>query len=160
MTSKSRREDAEKVGAEDSRKGDVTMNNEPIAPRAVNLAYELATLQDALGLARIVGDGLRSGSFDDDDDERRALSGLSSLLSLVGCRMKDLGRVAAGFEDPKTLLAPHNEALEVDGEFDERAVSLAVWPEKRKRRWHRAELRRLGAQSPASQAGRKVRSSG
>lgn len=160
MTSESRREDAEKVGAEDSKKGAATMNNEPMGPRAVNLSYELATLQDALGLARIVGDALRAGTLDDNDEERRALSGLSSLLSLVGCRMKDLGRVAAGFADPKVLLAPHNEALEIEGELDDGAVQLAIWPAKRRRRWHRAELLRLGAQNPASQAGRKARPSG
>jgi hypothetical protein len=158
MTSESRKEDAENVGAEDSKRGAATMNNAPMAPRAVNLSYELATLQDALGLARIVGDGLRSGSFDDDDEAIRALSGLSSLLSLVGCRMKDLGRVAAGFEDPRVLLAPHNEALEVEGELDDGAVQLAVWPAKRRRRWLRAELHRVGGQIAVSQPARKRRS--
>lgn len=128
--------------------------------RAVNLSYELATLQDAIGLARIVGDALRAGTLDDDEEAQRALAGLSSVLSLVGCRMKDLGRVAAGFENPRMLLAPHNEALEVDGELEGDAINLAIWEAKRQRRWHRAELRRLGAQNLPSQARRRRRPSG
>ena len=126
--------------------------------RAVNLSYELTTLQDVIGLARIVTDALRAGNLDDDDEAIRSLAGLSSVLSLVGCRMKDLGRVAAGFADPRVLLAPHNEALDIDGELDAGAVQLAVWPLRKQRRRLKAELRRVVAQLAASQSGRKGRS--
>jgi hypothetical protein len=126
--------------------------------RAVNLSYELTTLQDVIGLARIVTDALRAGNLDDDDEAIRSLAGLSSVLSLVGCRMKDLGRVAAGIVDPLVLLAPHNEALDIDGELDAGAVQLAVWPLRRQRRRLKAELRRVVAQIAASRTGRKRRS--
>jgi hypothetical protein len=42
MTFTTRRDGADDAGAEGPKKGDATMKDEPTAPRAVNLAYELA----------------------------------------------------------------------------------------------------------------------
>ncbi len=76
--------------------------------KSVSVGYELLTLEHAVeGVAALV-EMLRLGDLDDRDAER----GVSALLALLGCRVRDLGRVVRGAMPADLLLAPHNEAME------------------------------------------------
>jgi hypothetical protein len=131
-----------------------TIEEEPSSEKAVSLPWEIATLMDAIGAARVLADGLRADSFDDEQESRVALIGLSAVLSLVGCRMKDVARVVGGLQDPASILSQHNE---IGGERDGE-IRLVPWRLPRRRRWLKAELERVraqlaGSKSPSRQDG-------
>jgi hypothetical protein len=77
-------------------------------PASVSVGSELLTLEHAIeGVAALV-EVQRHGGLEEGDDIER---GVSALLALVGCRVRDLGRVVRGAMPADLFLARHNESL-------------------------------------------------
>ncbi len=76
--------------------------------KAVSLTFELAEIHHAVEAAQIIVDQLRTKGMPSKEAARRAPGAVSAILSLVGVRLRDLGRVVVGRIDPALFLAPHN----------------------------------------------------
>jgi hypothetical protein len=115
--------------------------------RALNLGYELEFLRRALGAAEVLTATLGRGGLEDEPQEHRALVGVGAVITLVICRLGDLSQVANGLLDPAAILGEHNQAIpgvESPGEFPE--LRMPCWSLRRRRRWLKAELRRVRIQ--------------
>ena len=90
--------------------------------KALSLSAELAVLARAVqGLARFL-DADEGGGLNE-DHQREAVA----LLGLLGARLWQLRRAVVGAQDPKSLLAPFNEA-DAPRPGDDPDIYLRAWP--------------------------------
>ena len=88
---------------------------------AVSLAAELAVLARAVnGLARFLD--VEEAGVVTEDHQREAVA----LLGLLGARLWQLRRASVGAQDPKSLLAPFNEA-DAPRAGDDPDIRLRLW---------------------------------
>lgn len=83
--------------------------------KAWSLTFELYMLGDAVEAARILTDAAAVDQLANEHDNQRAVASAAAVLTLVGLRVRDLGRVLRGEMDPDLLRARHNES-EADAE--------------------------------------------
>jgi hypothetical protein len=82
--------------------------------KAVSLSAEVDELQGVVLAARLLVDLLRYEQWGDERDVRRIPRAVSAILTLLECRMHQMGRVLRRAAGPDTLLADHNQALNAD----------------------------------------------
>lgn len=73
--------------------------------RAVSLAAEVEVLRGAVEAARTLVEMHRQGGLEGEDCAGLAVD----TLTLIVCRLRDLGRVARGEASARVLVAPHNQ---------------------------------------------------
>ena len=81
------------------------------AKKAVDLAYEVLDLEDAIAAALLLVELGDHDQFEDERQAKRAVAGTAAVLRLIGYRLRHLGRVLRREEDPATLRSPSNEAV-------------------------------------------------
>lgn len=82
------------------------MKNEP--KKTVSLNGELAELCDALDAALMITGALQNEGLSTQDETRRAPGAIRAVVSLVSCRLKNLGQLVRGTLDAEGFCARHN----------------------------------------------------
>ncbi len=98
--------------------------------RAVSVSNELATLQRAVEGASLLVEVARHGGVEGEDSAPQ----VAAILSLVSCRLRDLGRAARGTLDAGAFWAPHNAVVGSGTKDQEDVILYPVAPPSRTRR--------------------------
>ena len=80
------------------------------ARRRLRLRRELELIRGAVEAARILGEAVATSQLGPERDHRRAPRALTSLLSLVEARLRELRRAVRGGGEPRTLRDPRRSA--------------------------------------------------
>ena len=94
--------------------------------RRLSVSSELFELEGAVLAARLAADVLRFQSWNDQTDAEAVPWALSSILSLLGSRIRDLNRGIRGEIDPKLLIAHHN-VVNDDEQLHDQDLILEPW---------------------------------
>jgi len=118
-------------------------------PAGLDLGAELHELAQAVGAARLLAEMLVFHQMPDEEAETAAPGSVAAVLSMVGVRMRDLGRCLR-FElnplNPSLLVAPYNLADDVASPD---SIVLAVWDEGQQVTEAQRVLRRVQAERQA-----------
>ena len=112
-------------------------------PAGLDLSAELHELAQAVGAARLLAEALVYHQMPDEEAERTAPGSIASVLSMVGIRLRDLGRCMRSELNPALLVAPYNRADDVASSD---SVILPLWDEAQQVADAERVLRRVQAE--------------
>ncbi len=122
-------------------------------PAGLDLGAELHELAQAVGAARLLAEALLYHQMPDEEAERAAPGSIAGVLSMVGVRLRDLGRCLRFELNPALLVAPYNRADDVASSD---SIVLPVWDEAQQEADAQRVLRRVQAQRQAKKRSTKT----
>lgn len=98
--------------------------------RKVSIADELANIRLSVDAVRMLTFAYVEEQTGYLEDCNRAPQVISALTAMISTRLRQVERVAAGYSDPRTILAWHNEADDGPTPDGNREVRLRVWADE------------------------------
>ncbi len=119
----------------------------------LDLGAELHELAQAVGAARLLAEAFLNHQMPDEEAERAAPGSIAGVLSMVGVRLRDLGRAFRHELNPALLVAPYNRA---DDAASSDSIVLPVWDEAQQVAEAQRVLRRVQAERQARKRSTKT----
>jgi hypothetical protein len=104
--------------------------------RKVSLSLELDEQVAAIDGARMLADALRNDGLVGADDVKQTAAAISGMLSLLGTRIRDLGRALRGSVPAEAFWARHNASISAEAEVDDVILPVEI-PTKARRKTSR-----------------------